>query len=167
MKNNLRKESNLYKNRKLLYFVCTFTIWYLYIQYKYTGYEKWYIMPITAYATCYFVLGFIIYICTEISMNKYELNNRIYKCLKWQDYHKASCKKKFNKCIIDINKINNWEIPNSNLNITKSNNNISNSSNNSLNYPLISPISNNQVYKNIQPTNLSNYNNVKPVNYYM
>ena len=44
MKNELRKESNLYKNSQLLYFISTFLIWYLYIQHRYEGINKWYIM---------------------------------------------------------------------------------------------------------------------------
>lgn len=109
MKNDLRKESALYQNSKLLYFVSAFAAWYLYIRHHYDGIDKWYIMPITAYVTAYFILGTLIYICTEMSMDKYELNNRIYKCIQWQQNNKNLCDtKKFGKCVIDPNKVKEW-----------------------------------------------------------
>jgi len=167
IKNELRKESNLYKNKDLLCFVCIFTIWYLYIQHKYTGYDKWFIMPSTAYVSCYIVINLLVYFLTEISMNKYELNNRIHKCLQWQFYNKDNCKKRFNKCIVNSNQINNWEANMMTYNTqltqptpqtdTKSYNNIP---------------TNNYMYPNFTQTNLSNYNNdednndIKPGNFY-
>jgi hypothetical protein len=109
MKNDLRKESNLYKNSNLLYVVSTFTIWYLYIQHNYEGVYKWYIMPCTAYISSYIILSILIYICTELSMDKYLLNHRIYKCIEWQQKNKTKCtNKRFSKCIVDPKIIKNW-----------------------------------------------------------
>ena len=110
MKNDLRKESNLHKNRNLLYFVTTMTAWYIYIQHHYEGIDKWYIMPIVTYVTAWIILGSIIYLFTELSMDKYELNNRIYKCIQWQQQNKNKClNKKFNKCVINTNQIKEWD----------------------------------------------------------
>jgi len=110
MKSDLRKESALYQNRRLLFFVSTFTAWYTYIQHHYTGVEKWYIMPIVAYATSWIILGSLIYLGSELAMNKYELNNRIYKCIQWQQENKNNClNKKFNKCVVNTDKVKDWE----------------------------------------------------------
>ena len=112
MKNDLRNESPIYKTRKSLYFVTTVGIWYFYIQHHYTSYEKWYIMPITAYTTVYIILGIIIHLITEFSMNSYDLNNRIYKCIQWQQFNKSTCSnKRLNKCIINPTEISNWDLP--------------------------------------------------------
>ena len=110
MKSDLRKESALYQNRRLLFFVSTFTAWYTYIQHHYSGVEKWYIMPIVAYVTSWIIIGSLIYLGSELAMNKYELNNRIYKCIQWQQQNKNNClNKKFNKCIINTEQIKDWD----------------------------------------------------------
>lgn len=112
MKNDLRNESTLYKNRKLLYFVTTICGWYFYIQHHYDGVEKWYIMPIAAYVTTNIILGILIHIITEFSMNQYDLNNKIFKCIQWQQYNQPTCsKKRLNKCIINADDVNTWELP--------------------------------------------------------
>lgn len=162
IKEELRKESNLYKNKNLLCFISTFTIWYLYIQHKYTGYEKWYIIPSTAYVSCFITINILVYFFTEISMNKYKLNDRINKCLQWQFYNKDNCKKKFNKCIVNSHLINEWD------------------NNSKYNLESTPPVqvqkytnipNNNYIYPNFTQTHFSNYKNeiddIKPVNYYI
>ena len=111
MKNELRKESNLYKNSQLLYFISTFLIWYLYIQHRYEGINKWYIMPITAYFTVYLILGTLIYFCTELTMDNYKLNNKIYKCLQWQQNNRT-CTKRLGKCIVNVDDVQDWNSEN-------------------------------------------------------
>ena len=68
-------------------------------------------MPITAYATATIILGILIHIITEFTMNQYELNNKIYKCIQWQQYNQPTCsKKRLNKCIINTDSVNSWEL---------------------------------------------------------
>ena len=40
-------------------------------------------------------------------MDKYELNNRIYKCIQWQQNNKTY-DSKFGKCVVDPNKVKEW-----------------------------------------------------------
>lgn len=168
IKNELRKESNLYKNKHLLCFVSIFTIWYLYIQHKYTGYDKWYIMPSTAYVSCYIIINLLVYLLTEISMDKYVLNNRINQCLQWQFYNKDNCKKRFNKCIVNSHQINDWEsntkYNTQNIQTTpqvpvQSHNNIPT---NQYMYPNFTQTQ----FSNYQNQNLSEMDEVKPGNFY-
>ena len=155
MKNDLRNESPLYKTRKSLYFVITCCIWYFYIQHHYTSYHKWYIMPITTYVTVYLILGMIIHLITEYTMNQYDLNNKIYKCIQWQQFNNESCKnKRLNKCIINPDEVSNWELPQPKPITTED----------STQY-------NTEKFQYIQPTINSNYSinptsDIKPMNYF-
>lgn len=185
MKNDLRKESNLYKNKNLLYTVSTFTIWYLYIQHHYDGIYKWYIMPCVAYISSYIILTILIYLCTELAMDKYLLNHRIYKCIQWQQQNKKICKnKKFNKCIINPNTIKNWNDQQSINNSYQSNQNIQQNQSNNVeqfqyyepnqyNIPNFTQLADTPSQKTenvLESSNIldsSSLNEVKPGNYYI
>ena len=110
-------------------------------------------MPVTAYVTVNIILGILIHIITEIGMNQYELNNRIYKCIQWQQHNQTTCSnKRLNKCIINANEVNSWNIPK----------------------PKIQQIHSNPSKENfqfIQPTiksgyTKSNLSDIKPMNYF-
>ena len=108
MANEMRKESNLYKSRYIIYVAASFTAWYLYANERYEGLDRWYIIPCAIYMTCYFVLGTLIYFLVDSLMDRNELNKRIYKCIQWQEANKNLCNKRMGKCIINPYAVEIW-----------------------------------------------------------
>ena len=108
MTNEMRNESNLYKSRYIIYVAVSFTVWYLYANEKYEGFERWYIIPCAIYMTCYFILSTLIYFLVVSLMDNHELNKRIYKCIQWQEANKNTCNKRMGKCIINPYAIEIW-----------------------------------------------------------
>lgn len=109
MTNEMRKESNLYKSRYIIYIASSFTIWWLYVNEQYEGLERWYIMPCTIYLTCYFILGSFIYLIVESLMDKNKLNQQIYKCMQWQQANQNICEnKRMGLCIINPYAVKIW-----------------------------------------------------------
>ena len=86
-------------------------------------------------------------------MNQYDLNNKIYKCIQWQQYNQPTCsKKRLNKCIISPGEISNWEMPKPKIEPVQTKNSAEH-------FQFIEPI-NNPVYT-INPAS-----NIKPMNYF-
>lgn len=109
MTNELRKESNLYKSRYIIYVAMSFTAWYLYANERYEGLYRWYVIPCAIYMTCYFVLGILIYFLVDSLMDRNELNKRIYKCIQWQEANKNICNKRMGKCVINPYAVEIWD----------------------------------------------------------
>lgn len=113
MKKEMMKETFLYKSKPIFILAITSLIWQFKIRNEYESYNKWFIMPSSCLVATTVIITTLFYILSNLSINQFELNTRIYKCMQWQNYHQYTCpQKKKGKCVIYPNQVLNWTIPN-------------------------------------------------------